>query len=231
MTTNEADLEQVFFEAFPDEFLRNLIRLLGHSYKAAHDKCRAEYPYSEAHDLRPHLRRADIERNVRDLTTRYAEIEADAEPNPRKTSFYTLVSSNRIVLTLSAVAHPKILVRRAHFRDTYAQTSQLHLFKKRQEPPPGAKIYALLLHGPDRKDPSRPAFMQVAFPDKKLTRYLYAIDLFARYSALVNSLWPVQNAKQPPTVDPQMQPRKDAKLRADQVRRKVAGDEKKDMTG
>jgi len=227
--TSEAELERKFFDAFPDRFLGSLIRLLAHNYKTTHDRCK-EYPHSEAHDLRPHLRRAEIERDVRDLTTRYPDIQADAEANRRGTSFYTLVSSNRIVLTLSAVAHPNILVRRACFRETYAQSSQLEMFTTRREPPPGAKIYALLLHGPDRKDPSRPAFMHIAFPDARLRKYLHSIDLFARYFALVYTLWPAQSAEEP-IASPELQPRKDARERADEARRKLADDEKKGETG
>lgn len=229
--TGETGLSQAFFDAFPDEFCRNLIRLLAQVYKTANDKCKAEYPHSEAHDLRPHVRRAELERDVRDLTTRYGEIEARPELNPRGTSFYTLISCNQVVLTLSAVAHPSVLVRRAMFRETYAQSSQLNLYKRNLEPPPGAKVYALLLHGPARKDPSRPGFMHIAFPDKKLRKYLFSIDLFAKYATLVNDLWPTHPIL-PQSVDPQVQPREDAMKKADELRRQLADDRsRKDQTG
>ncbi len=229
--TGETGLSQAFFGAFPDEFCRNLIRLLAQVYKTANDKCKAEYPYSEAHDLRSHVRRAELERDVRDLTTRYREIEARPELNPRGTSFYTLISCNQVVLTLSAVAHPSVLVRRAMFRDTFAQSSQLNLYKRNQEPPPGARVYALLLHGPARKDPSRPGFVHIAFPDRKLTKYIYSIDLFAKYTTLVNDLWPASE-NLPQSVEPQVQPREDAMKKANELRRKLADDSgRKDQSG
>jgi hypothetical protein len=151
------------------------------------------YPWEEAHDLRPHTRRAKIEARIRDLANTFPDVTATVEPNAAGTSYHTRIVSNNVILTVNCVQHPNDIVRYAEFRNSYAN-AQMNLFEPDEPPPPDGYVYAILIHGASKKNPKRPDFMHIVFPDAKCESYICRIDLFAipRFQRLVNELWPVQ---------------------------------------
>lgn len=183
-----------FREAFPDDFIEDLMRLTASEYRTAFDECAMFYPREEAHDLRPHVRRAKIEYKLRDLVIGYPDIAATVEPNATGSHFHTRLVSNSVILTVNHVHHPNELVRWAEFRNTYAREAQRNLFEPYEPAPPDAMLYAILLHGASKRNPKRPDFMHVVFPDDECRSYIDRIDLFAipRFRSLANELWPVQ---------------------------------------
>lgn len=189
------ELVYLFDQAYPRDFLEDSIRTLATVYLNAYNECKNFYPKQEAHDLRPHVRRAKFEVQLRELATRYPEIKASVEPNEAGTSYYTCLSSNKIVLTACAVQNPSVIVRRALFRETYARGAQLNLFEPEMPAPEDARLYVILLHGPDAKDQTRPGFAHIVFPNSDCDAYLTRINLFDRYSSLINSLWSVTEEK------------------------------------
>lgn len=188
------ELTQSFWNAYPADFIEESMRLYASDYRTAYDECAAFYPWEEAHDLRPHARRAKIEARLRDLANTYPGLSATVEPNITKTSYHTRIVSGNVILTESHVGQPSEMVRWAEFRNTYARSPQYHFFEEDAPPPEGGYLYAILLHGESKRNPKRPDFMRIAFPDAECKSYLYQIDLFAipRFKALANELWPVQ---------------------------------------
>lgn len=211
------ELEDMFFEAFPEEFLRNLLRLISEVYVEAYEECQSSYPIPEAHDLRSHMRRAKLEYQVRELVRNFPDIVAEVEKNKKKTSFYTKLKNKRVVLTISAVNHPNTIVRRAEFRETYARNAQLSLFDPEPVPPPDALLYAILLHGPDSLEPSRPGFINVVFPNKNCKAYVGSIDLMLKFNTLTTEIWSVKEEIVKDELSIKL--REDAKQQAEKLRK------------
>jgi hypothetical protein len=188
------ELTESFRDAYPDDFIEEAMRLHASEYRTAYDECAAFYPWEEAHDLRPHARRAKIEARIRDLANSYPGMAATVEPNITKTNYHTRIVSKNVILTVNHVKHPNEMVRRAEFRNTYARSPQRDLFTEDAPAPEGGYLYAILLHGESKRNPKRPDFMLIGFPDAECKSYIYQIDLFAipRFKALANELWPVQ---------------------------------------
>jgi hypothetical protein len=205
------DIEGDFFAAFSDDFLEQVLRVLAASYRGAHAECRLQYPPAEAHDLYPIMRRAIIESQLGEVAKEYPEISASPKPNHSGTSYYRLLSSGNVFLTVNAVEHPNAKVRRAMFRNTYAESSQLNLFG----PPPeeGTMLYGILLHGPELLNKTRPEFAHIVFPNRDCSEYVGRIDLFNRFSGLVSELWSFEEEEIPDELDmgirPESERRKD----------------------
>lgn len=210
----EWGLKAAFHKAYSDEFIGELIRLVGGEYKTAYEECKTFYPIYEAHDLRPHVRRAKIESKIRELVAGFSDIIASAEPNKTKTNYHTRLTSNNVIMTVNAVASPNTLVRRAEHRKTYARSAQLHLFEPELPPPPtDAALYVNIIHGVDRSHPELPAFMHAVFPSADLKRYICRINLLElpQFATIVGSLLPPATAPETIKDDLQMGLRLDAK--------------------
>ena len=194
MSTSAEELTRTFWAAFPADFIEDLMRLLASEYRTAKIECDTFYPDEEAHDLCPHVRRAKIECRVRELASAFPGITATAEPNAAGTSYHTRVVSHGVTLVINHVAQPTDMVRRAEFRNTYARLAQGSLFEPDEPPPQDGMLFAILLHGASKRDPRRPDFVQVAFPDAECKHYIHRIDLFAipRFKSLANELWPAR---------------------------------------
>ena len=158
-----------------------------------------QYPRAEAHDLYPIMRRAMIESQLAEAAKEYPEISAEPTPNPTGTSYYRLLSSGNVRLTVNAVDHPNTKVRRAMFRNTYAQASQPNLFG--ETPEEGTMLYGILLHGPELINKTRPEFAHIVIPNRDCSKYLGRIDLFGRYSGLVSELWTYEEEEIPDELD------------------------------
>lgn len=194
MSTSAEELTRTFRAAFPDDFLEDIMRLLASEYRTARIECETFYPGEEAHDLCPHVRRAKIEYKARDLANAFQGLKASVEPNAAGTSFHTRIVSQNVTLVINYVHQPTDMVRRAEFRNTYARLAQGSLFEPDEPPPPDGMLFAILLHGASKKDPRRPNFVHIAFPDADCRYYIHRIDLCAipRLKRLASELWPVR---------------------------------------
>jgi hypothetical protein len=187
-------LIQAFDSSVPMGFQYETVRHFNETYKQAARSCRSQFGKHETHDLLPHLRRAMVERDWRALTNDYSGMTAKVYPNHRLNCFHAELRSGLVVLTESAVDSPDHMVRYAEFRQTRARDCQLSLFLDMgmPSPDPDALLYAILLHGPMAQDPSRMAFIKVAFPSPTLDKYLASIDLFKRFPDLVEPVSAIQ---------------------------------------
>jgi hypothetical protein len=186
-------LKSAFQAAYPDDFLEEAIRAIFSAYKHSTDECKSFYPAQEAHDLRPHVRRAKIETAMRELTYDFPNIKSRVQPNRRKSGYHTQLISNNVIMTVHAVANPSTLVRFAEFRKTYARSAQLGLFEPElPPPPPDAPLYVLLIHGTNGNHLDLPAFLHAVFPSADLKQYLYRIDILnlPQFGELLSTLTP-----------------------------------------
>lgn len=193
MAVSIDEIKRTFRDAYPDDFIEDVMRLHASEYRTAYDECALFYPWQEAHDLRPHTRRAKIEAKIRDLANSFPGMYATPEPNATGTSFHTRILSKNVILTVNCVQHPNDIVRHAEFRNTYAN-AQLDMFEPDEPPPPDGYVYAIWIHGASKRNPKRPDFMHIVFPSADCESYICRIDLFAipRFKSLANELWPAQ---------------------------------------
>lgn len=192
MPSSIDDIKRAFRDAFTDDFIEDVMRLQASEYRTSYDECAMFYPYEEAHDLHPHVRRAKIEHKVRDLANAFAGIHATPAPNATGTSYHTRIVSGNVILTINHVNNPNEIVRYAEFRNTYAN-AQMGLFDPNEPPPDDGYLYAIWIHGASKKNPKRPDFIHIVFPSEDCESYVCRIDLLAipRFKALANELWPV----------------------------------------
>lgn len=198
-------LRQVFDDSVPRELQRDLVRSFFSQYKAADEYCKRNYPPSEAQYLRGHKRRADVEMEIRSVCERYVGIgaSASAQLNSHRNAFHSTLTCGRIRLTQSRVRNPYTVVRPSSFREEYAEESQLAFPWGRRAPrKPDGLFYAILLHGNNKQDNSRPAFVHVVFPDKPCKSYLTRIDLLERFPEVVAeyAAAPQQALEEEPTI-------------------------------
>lgn len=184
----EVSVREVFNGCVPGEFTERTVRLLFTDYERASRVAEELSARPEGHDLLPHLRRAFIEQDLRALAQRFAGVTASPELNGSRNSYHTKVVMGSVVLTESCVDSPQSLPRRAEFRLGYSQLQWALFPFDELETPLTPYVYAVLLHGPDPRNPSRPSFAHIAFPDTAGEGCLDRIDIFARHESLVRSL-------------------------------------------
>lgn len=193
MSVSIDQIKQNFRDAYGDDFIEDVMRLHASEYRTAYDECEMFYPWQEAHDLRPHTRRAKIEAKIRDLANTYPGIAATPESNATGTSYHTRIVSKNVILTVNCVQHPNDIVRYAEFRNGYAN-AQMNLYEPDEPPPSNGYLYAIWIHGASKRNPKRPDFMHIVFPDADCESYVCRINLFdiPRFRSLANELWPAQ---------------------------------------
>ncbi|HVR46918.1 MAG TPA: hypothetical protein VMT95_09850 [Candidatus Binatia bacterium] len=181
----DEELQRLTEGAYGVPFLRALTNRLGAIYEEAFDELSLEYDPPEMHDLLPHIRRAKFERDMRLLAGRFG-LTGFARRNQRKTSFHTRITAPNMILTASAVATPKTLVRHAEFRQTLARDPQLSLLPDADEGS-GTAYYSLYIHGPlvtpEGLSLPKLGFAHLVFPDRFLTKYVGRVDLLSTYAA------------------------------------------------
>lgn len=171
----------LFNQHVPAAFQEHTLRCLRQSYAQAYEHCDKEYPPEEAHDLRPHDRRAKFEAKWREIAKQFPELSATPERNKARNSHHTRVVCGPVVLTASAVDNPRTLVRKAAFRETYARDNQTYLFDSYPAPKPGAALYAILIHGPAMHNQGEPYFADIVFPAPDCQSYVDRIPLFEKF--------------------------------------------------
>ena len=184
------DLRRFFDDYVPYELQQDLIvRCILKGYAEAADECLGKYAWEQAHDVRPHIRRAKIEQLLLGLRSRHHEITAVSTINESNNAYHVRVTSGRVIFTVSAVDSPETTLRHAVFRETLARRYQLPLPELgMEEPPPSpdALLYALIIHGPANEDGVQrfPSFVHVVFPTSDCSDYIDRLDLLARFRDL-----------------------------------------------
>jgi hypothetical protein len=190
----EDERREIFIDAYSEDFLRDTLRTYKTVCSGLAKECNTRYERPEAYSVFPMLRRAELEKELAVLCeTRYPFIKAVPTQNRRKSSWYRLFQSKGVLLTVSALAHPRMIARPAAFREEYATTSQANLQFDEEEveiPDIPHVLYAILGHGAS-KSKVRPWFIDIKFPDQDCKKYVGEIKLLEKYPQLVSKLWPV----------------------------------------
>ncbi len=185
MENQPIDLRRFFDTYVPRRFQRDILqRCIIKGYEQAAEECLERYGPEEAHDLRPHVRRAKIEGLFRALVPRHPEMSATTSLNAAGNAYHVEATSGRVVMTVSVVDTPNVIVREARYRQTLARRYQLSFEGLNGElpPPPDATLWALVIHGPaDSRDGRLPGFVHVVFPTSDCADYIDRIDLLARF--------------------------------------------------
>ncbi len=186
MTSLSSDLIGIVDASLSRAFQVALLRCVLGTYRDTDEDCRTKYSWQIAHDLRGHLRRANLDTNLAMLAGRYPGVTASHEPNGKSNCYHTRLRAGRVVLTASAVPTPYSLPRDAEFRSTLARSPQMAFDFGPQQSPPAedAPLYVLLLHGPGEEDQAMPCFVHLAVPDEDCSVILARINLFARFASL-----------------------------------------------
>lgn len=175
----------IFRECIPQDFCHELTRLIVHDYQKAYILCEGQFAPQEAHDARPHVRRAYIEQDVRNAAQRFTEIASSVPPNSANNCYHTEIRAGRVVLTISAVDKPETIIREARFRFAYAnewQSAMPFMEQDDFEPASERSVYAVAIHGPNPQDGKLPGFIHVVFPTPDCSAYLAGrIDLLREH--------------------------------------------------
>jgi len=205
---NRSQYHSKVMNAVPAGFFEDTLRCLCQSYGEAYKRGHEDYPDSEAHDLIPHLRRANVERDMRNLAQRHG-LHGRAALNVIRNSFHTRIIMDDIVMTISATMSPNEKVRDAEFRKSYANDPQCHLPLFPEDPPTidirRDGLYVLLKHGPNCEDPAKLGFARIVFPTPDCSGYACEdIDLWAKFSHVLKDFYaPAHNdAGVPPDAPP-----------------------------
>jgi hypothetical protein len=179
MQSEESPYRLMFFEAFSDAFLRDAMQCVRLSYEQTGQDL-IQWPWPQRKDLRPYLRRANIEANLHSLAQRYENIEASVSPNDAGNCSHLRLRSGAVFLTESKVESPSAVVRPAGFRKRYSRFHQLSMFPEDNEVvPQDDDLYAVLLHGPDDRDQDVLGFLSVGFPTPEFDGYWDVFSLAA----------------------------------------------------
>jgi len=186
-----------FRSNIPKDFLSDSLTCLFESYQDAFETCHGQLAETEVHDVVAAYRRALIETHIRVVAHRYQTITIRVEPNARKTSYFSLLSSGVVDLTLAKSGSSNCMPRRARYRSNLFERSQASLFAA-ERAKTGSRLYAVLLHGSWRRKQLTeetspfikfPAFARMVFPDKD-GQILTGIDLFRECRHVVVQFMP-----------------------------------------
>lgn len=142
----------------------------------------------------PYNRWAAIDTTLLALSGKYRDFEIISKANSRRNSYYTLISSPFINMTVSSVNSPKSVPREAKFRSDYAsiQTTFIPVDDVFKIMPPEScskKLYAIILHGViDKSNPYMPSFIRLGFPADDCKSYITTVDLCEKYKDVVQEM-------------------------------------------
>lgn len=186
VATRDSDCPKEYrdrFEQFvPSGFQADLCSSLVEIYEKAYRESYELFPPEQAHDFLPIYRRSLIEARLQLLARRYG-LEATSYKNKADNCFHVRISAGELVLTISGLPNKNVMVRQADFRAMLARDNQLFLFPEFERVLAAGehKVYGLIVHGPNPTR-TKPAFVQVVFPNQELTKYLGRIDLLALFA-------------------------------------------------
>lgn len=171
------------------------MRLLFAQYKLTYEYWRERYPLPIGRNYLGVSRQVNIETQLLSMGGLYSIMSIEATANRTKSAYYILATFNKIRLTQSSVKDPKRIVRRSRFRESLAAQSlavdpqmRLAFYGYENVIDISKPLFAMLIHGPDRRDASRPAFAYIVFPDNTYRVYAHVINLFERFQTLVREL-------------------------------------------
>lgn len=125
MQANNPKLLSQFAEDMPLDFLKEVQYGMHAIFKEVHHRVNDDPAWgeSEAKDLKPYLRRAMVEKLVRDAANKNG-LSAIAKPNCKNTANYTIISSKRFVFTVSHTS-ARAPIRYAEFRQKNSSLNAL----------------------------------------------------------------------------------------------------------
>lgn len=152
-----------FMAEAPRGLNADLLRLVFAAYPMAFEQAE-QFPFEEAHDLRPHIRRAAIEASLATLPAKQV-LTVTTRRNSSGNAFHKELFFGRVVLTHSTIAAPESRIREAQFRQSLARSCNLPMFIEFADAAPDddGLLWAVLVHGP-ADDQRAPAFVRIAFP-------------------------------------------------------------------
>ena len=191
---DQLDLEEATAKYLPDEFLTATIKSVFLARNLSRSACRKEFEQAEAANVEPFYVRAKVESLIRNAAERFPRLSATVVNSSGWN--HTEIRSGPMLLTSHAVETPCGMVHDAKYRKSLAE-SQSSLIAP-EKVIPGAKLYALLLHGPFRGRTQQetadyaylPGSVYLAFPEAALKRYAHKINLFEKFSGVVDELLP-----------------------------------------
>lgn len=193
------EIETALLAATPKSLWPRLVKATFHAYKRAHDVCEAEYQKPEQKLMLGFSRRAKLEEYLRDVARMEPGVEAAHVRGAGHPWDHTELRSGNVVLTAKAVDKPGAMVDMADYRTTLAEENPLQLFEEPgKRSAGGSTLYAILLHSPShwvaREDRLAyghlPGSLHVAFPSSSAKHYLHTVDLFERFSPVVEQMLP-----------------------------------------
>jgi hypothetical protein len=181
-----------FWAGVPRPFLERVLRSVFDNYVLADEFC-GEFDKPERINTRPFIRRALVERSVRDIARQFpGQITAEAVRHEDKGFWFhtRVVCNGDVALTQNTVPNPDILVRNSCFRNCYAgPNNQQYLFPEMapDDLPNDSLLYGILLHGRSPESAVTPGFAQIRFPKRRLSGYYQErINLFMEFPEVVD---------------------------------------------
>lgn len=183
------ELRKLLDESLPWGFQKELVEGLAQVYRDVYEESRAAYPPGLDRDAMGQNRRLKVDMLLLTTAQRWG-IKATVAPNASDNSSHVRVKAGPLILTASFVSTHNTMVRSAEFRKTYARDTTQIMFEgvypDEEGPDPDSSVYAILLHGSNRKakteeEQALPAFARIAFPDHTCTKYLTGVDLLRRF--------------------------------------------------
>lgn len=167
------ELLKLLVSVLPLSFLERLLESLPGIYSEAYQMAFADplLEKPEAEYLMPHSRRAIFESVVRNAALA-GGLRAEALYTLNRTARFTAIQAGELILTVSYECKKGWGVREARFRsDRSALNKRLaqRRFESMDTPDmlaaSSGTVYAILLHGADDSDRTKPGYMEFGFPD------------------------------------------------------------------
>jgi hypothetical protein len=207
--------EKILDGEVPAEVLQDLLKLLFGQYKSTFEYCKEHHPSPHGRDFLGVARRANIETLLVSMGERHKIMSVAVIPNCTRSAHHSLVTFKKVFMVQSSLENPRHMVRPSLFRRFYAAQSlainpQMKLFPREGEDiiDISKPLFAMLVHGPGRKDKSRPAFAYIVFPDTTYRMYVHVINLFERFPELIKEFTTPQAPEQQPESPISIQPGK-----------------------
>jgi hypothetical protein len=160
---------------------------------------RRKYQPPEAMTLRGHVRRAEIDVDLRNLAAKHIGCDAEPEPNSTKSAYHSVLTIGSVKLTQSRIRNRAVMPPRSAFRSQHALEGAQRLFsfmqprkrKKVIQISAEQKTYlsVILIHGNSPKDKTRPSFIVFGFPDKECKSWVTQIDLMQRFPDVITEFY------------------------------------------